>query len=215
MKVKLNQKIVALAAAGLVLLSGATVTSLAAWTDTEWVNGGVSTLPGVASSTFDVQQNVTSDSTDWTTDVASPGGTVDFGAQADALTPGTSVVGFVRLRVSPDSTGGTLSLVPGTSTGSSAFLAALTYGAWLVPSYTDCTPSGYDGTGTTQLVPDNSPLTTSGTTSFTLTAGTGGAAGPEQAICFRMEFPPLGDPNDKSLQGLSADPIWQFNATSD
>src|SRR5580693_8056981 len=99
MKVKLNQKTVALAAAGLVLLSGATVTSLAAWTDTEWVNGGVGTVPSVASSQFDVQQNVTGDSTSWTTNLASPGGTVNFGAAAATLTPGTTVYGFVRLRL--------------------------------------------------------------------------------------------------------------------
>jgi len=214
MKVKLNQKMVALAASGLVLFSGATVTSLAAWTDTEWVNGGVSTLPGVTSSIFDVQENVTSDGTSWTTDLASPGGTVNFGAQAAALTPNTAVVGYVRLRVVPNSTGGTLSLVPGVSTGSAPFLADLTYGAWLVPSYTACTATGYNGTGTTNLVPDGSALTTAAVPTFTLQPSIGGAPGPEQAVCFRLEFPPLGNPADKSLQGLSADPIWQFNATS-
>src|ERR1700761_1226475 len=119
MKFRINQKVVALAAAGLVLLSGATVTSLAAWTDTEWVNGGVATLPGVASSKFDVEQNVTTDATNnWTTDQASPGGTVDFGALAAKLTPGDSVVGFVRLRVVIGSAPGTIQLVHGTSTGS-------------------------------------------------------------------------------------------------
>jgi hypothetical protein len=214
MKVKLNQKIVALGASGLVLFSGATVTSLAAWTDTEWVNGGVSTLPGVTSSLFDVEQNVTGNSTSWTTDLASPGATVNFGTQAAELTPNTSVVGFVRLRVIANSTGGTLSLNPGVSTGSAPFLADLTYGAWLVPSYTDCTAGGYDGAGTTNLVPDGSALTTAAVPTFTLLAGSGGAPGPEQAVCFRLEFPALTNPADKSLQGLSADPIWQFNATS-
>ncbi len=212
----LNQKIIALAAAGVVLLSGATVTSLAAWTDTEWVNGGVSTLPGVAASRFDVEQNVTANATtNWTTDLASPGGTVDFGAEAAALTPNTSVVGYVRLRVVTGSIGGTLQLVHGASTGDSAFLAALRYGAWLHADPSTCTPALYDASGSTQLVPDNSTIGTDSTTTFALPAGTSTDPGTEETVCFRLTFPPLGDPSDKSLQGLTADPIWQFNATSD
>jgi predicted ribosomally synthesized peptide with SipW-like signal peptide len=129
MKFKINQKVVALAAAGLVLLSGATVTSLAAWTDTEWVNGGVETLPGLGTSTFDVQQNVTTDSTSWASQETSPGGVVDFGSTASALTPGTSVYGFVRLRTVTNSLGGTLTLLHETSVTGSPFLTALRYGA--------------------------------------------------------------------------------------
>lgn len=215
MKVKLNQKVVALAAAGLVLLSGATVTSLAAWTDTEWVNGGVSTLPSVSSSVFDVQQNVTaSPSASWTNNVGSPGGVVDFGSQAATLTPGTSVVGYVRLRTIVNSVGGTLTLVHGTSTGSAAFLAALRYGAWLHPDSSTCTTSNYNGAGFTQLVPDGSTIGTDSVVPFTLAAGTTLLPGTEQTVCFRLTFPALTDPTDKSLQGLSADPVWQFSAIS-
>ncbi|HEX4058467.1 MAG TPA: hypothetical protein VHX87_09150 [Galbitalea sp.] len=214
MKVKLNQKVVALAAAGLVLLSGATVTSLAAWTDTEWVNGGVSTLPSVSSSTFDVEQNVTNSATaNWTNSLASPGGVVDFGSEAAALTPGTSVVGFARLRTVVNSLGGTLTLVHGASAGG-AFLAALRYGAWLHPDASTCTSTNYDGAGFTQLVPDGSVVGTDSTVPFTLAASAGGNPGAEQTVCFRLTFPPLGDPTDKSLQGQTADPIWQFNAIS-
>jgi hypothetical protein len=215
MKIRIDQRVVALAAAGLVLFSGATVTSLAAWTDTEWVNGGVSTLPGVTASTFDVEQNVTTNATtNWTSDVASPGGTVDFGAQAAKLTPGTSVVGFVRLRLVANSVAGTIQLVHGTSTGSAAFLNALRYGAWLHPDPTTCTATQYNGAGFTQLVPDQSTVGTDSTVTFPLAAGAAGLPGTEQTVCFRLTFPPLAVPTDKSLQGLGADPVWQFNAVS-
>jgi hypothetical protein len=215
MPIRVNQKFVALLAAGLVLFSGATVTSLAAWTDTEWVNGGVSTLPGVTASKFDVEQNVTADPTNlWTTDLASPGGTVAFGPIASKLTPGTSVLGFVRLRVVTDSVGGTLLLVHGASTGSAAFLGALRYGAWLHPDASTCTPGQYNGAGFSQLVADGSTIGTDSATPFILLAGATGSPGAEQTVCFRLTFPPLSDPTDKSLQGLAADPVWQFNATS-
>jgi predicted ribosomally synthesized peptide with SipW-like signal peptide len=214
MKVKLNQKTIALGAAGLVLLSGATVTSLAAWTDTEWVNGGVSTTPSVSSSTFDVEQNVTaSANSNWTNGLSSPGGVVDFGTEAASLTPGTSVVGFVRLRTIVDSVGGTLTLVHGASTGG-AFLAALRYGAWLHPDASTCTASDYDGAGFTELVPDGSTIGTDSVVPFTLAASADSNPGTEQTVCFRLTFPPLGDPTDKSLQGQTADPIWQFTAIS-
>jgi hypothetical protein len=213
--IRINQKVVALAAAGLVLFSGATVTSLAAWTDTEWVNGGVSTLPSVTASSFDVEQNVGTDPTSgWTTNLASPGGTVDFGPLAAKLTPGTSVVGFVRLRVVTDSLGGTLFLRHGVSTGSAAFLSALRFGAWLHPDPSTCTAGQYNDPGFTQLVPDGSTVGTDSTIPFTLNPGTTGNPGAEQTVCFRLTFPPLLVATDTSLQGQSADPVWQFDATS-
>jgi predicted ribosomally synthesized peptide with SipW-like signal peptide len=215
MAIRLNQKVVALAAAGLVLLSGATVTSLAAWTDTEWVNGGVQTLPGVTASTFDVEQNVGNDPTGvWTTNLASPGGAVSFGPAAAKLTPGTSVVGFVRLRTVTDSMAGTLTLVHGTSTGSAPFLGALRYGAWLMSSPATCTATDYDVLPAVELVPDGSPIGTDSTTPFVLAAGDATDPGTEQTVCFRLTFPPLAVASDKSLQGQAADPVWQFNAVS-
>jgi hypothetical protein len=207
--------VIALAAAGLVLFSGATVTSLAAWSDTEWVNGGVGTVSGLSSSSFDVEQNVTTDDANWKSNQGSPGGVVDFGALAARLTPGTSVVGFVRLRTAIGSDGGTLTVVHGASTGSAALLGALRFGAWLSDAPSDCTTTGYDQ-GTTQLVADGTPIGQDPTTPvpFTLLAGSSSTAGVDKTVCFRLTFPPLADPTDTSLQGLVADPVWQFNATS-
>jgi predicted ribosomally synthesized peptide with SipW-like signal peptide len=214
-KVRLSQKMVALAATGIVLLSGATVTSLAAWTDTEWVNGGVGTVPNVSSSQFGVEQNVTtSASANWATEPTSPGGVVDFGTAAASLTPGTSVVGFVRLRTVANSIGGTLTLVHGTSTGSSALLGALVYGAWLHPDSSTCTATQYNGLGFEQLVPDNSPIVTDSTVPVVLVPGVGNAPGTELTVCFRLTLAAPTGSADTSLQGLSADPIWQFDAIS-
>ena len=213
MKFKFNQKVVALAAAGLVLLSGATVTSLAAWTDTEWVNGGVATLPGLGAATFDVQQNVTNGaSTGWSSQETSPGGVVNFGAAASGLTPNTSVYGFVRLRTVVNSLAGTLTLQHETDTSGSAFLSALQYGAWLKPAGSTCTSANYN-TGT-ELVPDGSSLTKDSTVPFILAAGTSTLPGTEQVVCFKVTFPALTDPSDKTLQGALGDPIWQFSAVS-
>jgi len=217
MKVKLNQKAVALAAAGLVLLSGATVTSLAAWTDTEWVNGGVGTAPTVASSKFDVEQNVTTDpTTGWTNNAASPGGVVDFGTAASQLTPGTSVVGFVRLRTIAGSVGGDVVLAHGTSSGSAAFLAALRFGAWLHPDASTCDATHYGDAVYTNLIPSQpATIGTDSTVHFTLSPSVSATiAGTEKTVCFRLTFPALTDPTDKSLQGQAADPVWQFNAIS-
>jgi predicted ribosomally synthesized peptide with SipW-like signal peptide len=214
MKIRMNQKVVALAAAGLVLLSGATVTSLAAWTDTEWVNGGVATLPGVTASKFDVEQNVTTSAgSNWTTNLSAPGGTVDFGAQAADLTPGTTVYGFVRLRTVIGSIGGTLQLVHGPSTGSLAFLAALTYGAWLVSNPAACNSTQYDTGTAVQLVTDNSAIATDSPapSAFPVAAGTATLPGAEQTVCFKLNFPASAS---SALEGASADPVWQFNATS-
>jgi hypothetical protein len=214
--IRSNQKVTALAAAGLVLFSGATITSLAAWTDTEWVNGGVSTLPGVTASTFDVEQNVGDDATGvWTSGQASPGGTVSFGPSAGRLTPGTSVVGYVRLRVVADSLGGSLFLVHGASTGGPGFLGALRFGAWLHPDASTCTASQYDGVGFTQLVAPGSPIGTDSTVPFSLDPSVGGAPGTDETVCFRLTFPTLVDPTDTTLQGQTADPVWQFASTSD
>jgi predicted ribosomally synthesized peptide with SipW-like signal peptide len=214
-RIRNNQRLVALCAAGLVLFAGSTVTSLAAWTDTEWVNGTVATLPAVTATTFDVEQNVNpSPSNAWTTNLASPGGTVSFGTEAAKLTPGASVLGFVRLRTVTASLGATLTLAHGASTGSAAFLSALRMSAWLMPDPSTCTDADYNGPASTQLVPAGSAIGADSTVPFTLAAGDATDPGAEKTVCFRLTFPTLATPGDTALQGQAADPVWQFNATS-
>jgi hypothetical protein len=86
------QKVAALAAAGVVLLGGATITSLAAWTDNEYVQGGVGDDPGIGTSTLYgvVGLQTTSDSTVGGT-LTLRGATTD-GDLFDALTYGARIV---------------------------------------------------------------------------------------------------------------------------
>ena len=108
-------KILALAAAGLVLGVGGTVT-LAAWVDNEWVYGGTGgDEPGVGTSEFVVEQNRSTpyinDLGSWQEHPANPGGSLVFtGAAPLALTPGDSTYSRVSLRTTVDSIGGNVQL---------------------------------------------------------------------------------------------------------
>jgi len=209
-----NKKIAALAAMGLIVASGATITSMAAWTDTEWVYGGAATEDGVSASTFEVNQNVTAAaSTGWTNDLASPGGKIDFSIAAQNLNPGDPVYGYVRLRTVVESLPGDVTLNPATlgAGGSTDLFAALRYGARIVASPAACTTAGFAASTTTVVAP-NTPLTTgSAVDAFSLTAGTATLPGTERTVCFQLVLP---EPAADDLQGDSAQPIWNFTAES-
>lgn len=207
-----KKKAVALSAAGVVLVAGATVTSLAAWTDTEWIWGGGEGATGVGTSAFNVQQNVTTGDAagSWVDAETSPGQQINFGVDANSLTPGDTVYAFVRLQTESDSDAGELSLnaaVAGGTTGQTLF-AALNYEARILASAADCNSADFAGTGTT-LVPAGSPLTTAGSTEFALA----GNAAQEQTVCFALTLP-AAEASNQSLQGLTATPIWNFTAIS-
>lgn len=211
-----HQKVAALVAAGVVLAAGATVTSLAAWTDTEWIFGGAGSGSGVSTSTFEVNQNVTTNDANWTNDLANPGGNVNFGLSAAQLTPGDSVYGYVRLRTPIASVGGALTLngaVLGGTGGSQPLFDALRYQAKIVPTPADCSSTGM-AASTTNLVGSPTPatLTTSSAAgAFTLAAGTATVPGAEKVVCFALTLP-NGSPD--TLQGLTALPVWNFSASS-
>lgn len=206
----------ALAAAGTVLAAGVGITSLAAWTDTEWVNGGFNGVAGVGASTFEIEQNVTpaTDGTGWTNDLASPGGVVDFSALAQKLTPGDVVYGFVRLRAQPASVAGTESLV--TDTASLTGLAQyLSYGAVvLAPADgTTCNATNFAHGTSTVVTPTGSALTTNGSQTFVMAAGGGGTTpGVERVVCFQIAMASTGVPD--TAMGTTFDPIWHFSAQS-
>ncbi len=109
-------KVMALAAAGLILGVGGTVT-LAAWVDTEWVYGGSGgDEPGVGTSEFVVQQNTSSPFADgdtdanWLEEPDNPGGSLMFTGTPLALTPGDVVYAPVALRTTVDSIAGNVDL---------------------------------------------------------------------------------------------------------
>ena len=108
-------KVLAIAAAGLVVGVGGTVT-LAAWVDNEWVYGGSGgDEPGVGTSEFIVEQNrstpYVNELGSWQEFPENPGGELVFtGDDPLALTPGDSTYSRVSLRTTVDSISGNVQL---------------------------------------------------------------------------------------------------------
>lgn len=207
-----RRKFIAIAAAGTVLLTGATVTSLAAWLDEEWVTAGVDGAPGVLASEFEIEQTVATDAGAWfDRESAGVAGVIDFDDIAAALSPGEVAYGWVSLRAAADSLGGDLTLLSDYTLGDSPLGDALRYGARLHPDETTCTVGAFATTGS-ELVATGSALTVgSGATTFSLTAGTPGNPGPDQTVCFRLELPSGAS---DTLMGETADVTWFFDAIS-
>jgi hypothetical protein len=207
-----RRKFFAVAAAAAVLVAGTTVTSLAAWLDEEWVTAGVDGAPGVLASEFEIEQSVATDAGAWfNRETAGVAGVVDFDDIAAAFSPGEVAYGWVSLRTAADSLGGDLTLVSDYTLGDSPLGDALRYGARLHPDATTCTAGAFATTGT-ELVASGSVLTTgSGVTTFALAAGTLGAPGTPQTVCFRLELPSGAS---DTLMGETADVTWFFDAIS-
>lgn len=211
-RTRARRKIIAIGAAGAVLLTGATITSLATWLDEEWVVAGVDGDAGIGASSFNIEQRVASDAADtWfdrETDVAA--GVVDFDDIAQSLSPGAVAFGWVSVRAETGSIGGDLGII--SDYVASDLGAVLTYGARVVADESSCTTGGY-ASGTV-LVADGAAVSAgSGATTFALVAGDPGDPGTAKTVCFRIAFPD-GTTYD-ALQGESADLGWHFEATSD
>lgn len=110
-----RNKVLAIAAAGVVLAVGTTVT-VAAWNDEEWVFGGNATGdgPGIGTSVFEVQQDTTNPYVQpgtWADFETNPGDALIFTpVDALSLTPGETIYAPVALSTTPASLGGTLVL---------------------------------------------------------------------------------------------------------
>jgi hypothetical protein len=211
-----RRRFLALAAGGLMLMTGATATTLAAWQDHEYVWGGIGDTgtTGLTSTMFNVQQNTstTDDSNFLDHEVSAADlGQLNFSVNAGALTPGDTVFAFMQLRTVAGSRGGTLTLAPATSTPSNALAAALTYGTQSGTTRASCTAAGFATNGT-PLVPLGSPLAAgSGTTAFTLPAATASAPGAAVGLCFAVSLP-AG--TSRAVSGMTTLPVWHFDATS-
>jgi hypothetical protein len=97
-----------------VIAIGTTVT-LASWSDQEWVFAGDGLGgPGIATQTFEMQQNVSSPYSNtagnWIDRETNPGSSLTFGPGALALTPGDSVYAPVSIRTTAASIAGNLVL---------------------------------------------------------------------------------------------------------
>lgn len=209
-----RRRIIAVAAAGAVVLAGATVTSLATWLDEEWVTAGVDGDAGLSSSTFEIEQQVSTDGSTWfDRETAGAAGVVDFDDVAQSLSPGAVAYGWVRLRAADGSVSGDLGLVSDYTLGDSDLGDVLTYGARVHPTSATCNLTSYASTGT-ELVATGSALTADSASTFHLDAGSG-AAGTAQVVCFRIAFPTASTPGEfDDLMGADADVTWYFDAAS-
>jgi len=204
-----RRKFIAMGAAGAIVLAGATVTSLAAWLDQEWVTAGVDGAAGIRASEFNIQQLVATDS-EWQDREAAPGGVVSFDEVASRLSPGASALGWVQLRAAEDSIGGTLTIQPASTTLSGLLAPELIYSAWLHDDPDTCTDLDY---ATGELLVDAKPLNQEDAGQFTLDAAPEGAAGTPKTVCFRITLPEDGI--DDTVQGEPATVGWYFSAVSD
>lgn len=208
-----RNKVLALGAAGLVLAGGVTVGSLAAWTDVEWIAGGVGSTGGVAASSFEVEQFTATDTAWGHYEDEAGANVVDFSAAAASLTPGDTVYGYVRLRTEVDSLGGELALVAATDVVADGLAEALTYAAVLMDAPATCNAADFVTATVATLVTASSGLGTDGAAPFDLAAATSTLPGAERTVCFAITFP-AAYAGDESLQGGSAAPVWRFDAIS-
>lgn len=203
----------ALGAAGLVLAGGVTVGSLAAWTDVEWIAGGVGTTGGVAASSFEVEQFTAGDTAWGHYEEEASANVVDFSAVAASLTPGDTVYGYVRLRTEVGSLGGELSLVAETDVVPDGLADALIYTAVLMDAAGTCNAVDFTTATVSTLVAPASGLDADGSAPFSLDAGTATLPGAERTVCFAITLPGAFA-DDEDLQGGTAAPVWRFDAIS-
>jgi predicted ribosomally synthesized peptide with SipW-like signal peptide len=215
-----RNKAMAIASAGLVVGVGAAMT-LATWTDTEWDFAGAGGVPGLGTSTFVVQQNVTSPflPAGFNQNHTNPGNSLAFSTGALSLSPGDSVAAPVEYQTTSASIGGTLTLNAAVQAAgvtandpTNALWNALQVQVGVfnqTPAQRGITPTCNTAlTGFTAIpmtgtglgaVPLNAPLPLQAATGNTL------------LYCFVVTLP-SGSPS--TLQGLTVAPAWQFNAVS-
>lgn len=213
-----RRKVMAIAAGGLVLGVGASVT-LAAWTDTEWVFGGNGTGGlGIGTSTFEVEQATDEEFAEFENLENNPGGEIVFTPDALDLTPGDVVYASVALRTASESLAGQVLLQPAVAAAGIGNPAVddpgnVLAGALDLRVATDdapitCGPGAF-GAGATIIV--DGPLATGGSAEQTLAAN----ATSTQFYCFEITLPALADGDDGAdLMGRTIAPAWAFNATS-
>ncbi len=222
-------KVLAISSAAAIAAVGVTGT-LAAWTDTEWIHGGVTGSPAgtVGTSTFEVQQSTDAAFATWSSQEANPGGAILFTANASALTPGDTTYATLALRTTATSVGGDVTLaaavaasplptgVTVSDTGSLLFDALQLEVATSATTFATCDAATFTAPPTGATVIANGPLSSiSGNAAQTLAA----AAGSTQYYCFAISLPdavtlagihsPVSD-----YMGRSVVPAWKFDAIS-
>ncbi|KTR43300.1 hypothetical protein NS263_00495 [Curtobacterium oceanosedimentum] len=214
-------RVAALVAGGALVVGGVGYT-LASWTDTEWVFGGNGTGgPGIATSTFEVEQNVTGAlDTGWTQAEDAPGQEMTFTPDAIALSPGDSTYASVVLRTTQDSIAGNVKLLKAESvevisdptTPGQLLWNALDVRVAATAQGAPCNVSTF----TAGTVIASGPLATSAASASQRLEAAGAS---RQQYCFEIALPetprlPTGVPVG-ALQGLAVTPAWEFFAESE
>lgn len=230
-----KRKIAAIAAGALVVGIGATYT-LASWTDSEWVWGGTGNTPGVGTSKFEVQQNVTAPFNDlaanWANRENNPGGGLTFSAGALALAPNTTIYAPVALRTITQSAGATVTLQKAvTATLTPPYNAATSdpnsdlWKSIKVSVYTQSVTSPVTSPtaacDAANIASWGTPIAgiTSLDTTATATQTLSGNAGSTQHYCFVLQLPATLQPgltatSIDDLQGRTIAPAWEFKSIS-
>jgi predicted ribosomally synthesized peptide with SipW-like signal peptide len=196
--IKRSTRIKAVLAGGLVLGLGAAMT-LAAWTDQEFATGsftaGHFNLVGSSDGTT-FGEHATDD----------PGvpASLSFSTGFDNLSKSSTVAAAYVLHLDATTSVAGTGIVAAAA-GSGAAISHLTYGVTQVATVGDCSPSA---TGTARVPSGTAFGSTTGATSFALTAGNGTLPGGDVVLCIKVT-------SDASLgQGTTATATWQFSATS-
>jgi predicted ribosomally synthesized peptide with SipW-like signal peptide len=224
----------AILAGGMVLGLG-TAATLASWTDTEWVFGGTANAdgvidPGVGTSTFQVQQNVTSPFTGAFTDNAErPGETLSFSLGALSLSPGEKTYAAVALKTTAESLSGILTLATAvdhasinaisTDTGSMLWNALNLRVIASTNLAVTCEESSFAALDSTSTLVTTGPLAApTNTTNSDITIS---AEGAEPVLyCFEISLPEAqsitlpANAVVSDLQGRAVAPAWKFDAVS-
>jgi predicted ribosomally synthesized peptide with SipW-like signal peptide len=184
----------AILAGGLVLGVGATAT-LAAWNDSEYAQGTFT------AGSFDLQG-----STDGTTfaqhATSGTAATLAFTVNPTDLSPQAVVYAPFAVRLAAGTTdGASVAFQTPVATGT---VTGLTYSVYETSAF-GCSATNLPGG--TELITD-AAFTASTSATFPLTAGTGGAAGPTQNLCFVVTA------GASLTQGQTGSATWQLLATS-
>jgi predicted ribosomally synthesized peptide with SipW-like signal peptide len=222
-------KIMALAAAGLILGVGGTVT-LAAWVDNEWVYGGTGgDEPGVGTSEFIVEQNASSPYASllgsWQNHPENPGNSLTFGPSDPlALTPGDEIYAPVALRTTTASISGLVDTQAAVPADGVTFTDAgdlLWDNLWLRVAYIEldaalspptCDVDFFDEPGAIPIA-DGLGLSTP----FAQDIAIASEGTDYLHFCFEVALPEAADielDDPAELMGRTVAPAWQFISTS-
>ncbi|MEH3090270.1 MAG: SipW-dependent-type signal peptide-containing protein [Microbacterium arborescens] len=198
-----RRRLLALLAAGSVLGVG-TVSTIAAWTDSETATGAF------AASVFDTQSQSAGTPTYASHPTGGPSAALTF--TAAGLSPGVATQAWLNIRTSPASTvGGTVALTGASSTG--VLSSALEYRAVRLPAAVPtatCNAAAFSGSpvfiagGASSYIPVTS-------TPSPAVANAIDAAGAQLGFCIEVR---VRTGAENSFQGTSATVTWTFTGTS-